>query len=481
METSEIQKFWVETMERSFMTKLKFYALFGYLIFFGLKAYALTNFDEAQLFSMNVISNGGFESDKAFWLQSSGQAFFVTSVQSEVGSGLKSAKLMGPGLQRIKGELFPIPNSMKTSTTCILRCQWLNTTGAVGSCYAEDSLGVLIPGATINFAAGANWQQNDVVFTCPATGSFRAVFEATPASGQSVYVDQVYLGPTVAGSGGGGGNFANRTLSNLLSPTSVNQDLIPATGNEILGSVSNQWAALYVRSIAQTNGTAPLLSIRNQVTNTVGANIEISTATNSSGTDSGALQLFTGANINPAGGSGDIFLTTGDANNSALVGDIILQAGGPTAKGDIHFNESSLSGASNGWVWTLQDNTTGKGAWAANPASGGLVEINPLGTPYLVTALDASTNGLSPSLVNQRGVYNIQSDSAGVRNMTVNPQINGCNGGNLMKELVVRGTSATQKVRFNNGNGMRLQSGSKVLGNGGTLNLYCDGVDWVEK
>lgn len=472
-------------------TKLKFYALFGYLIFFGLKAYALTNFDEAQLFSMNVIQNGGFESDKAFWLQTSGQAFFVTSVQSEVGSGLKSAKLMGPGLQRIKGELFPIPNSMKTSTTCILRCQWLNTTGAVGSCYAEDSGGAPILGASIPLAAGANWQQSDVSFTCPASGSFRAVVEATPGSGNSVFVDQIYIGPTVTGSsGGGGGPFIPLAGSNMITGSLTPQN----SGVISLGDIASntRWLNLAVDNIIVGDNFGALAPI-GQLTisgntfaigtsapaklelSTGGAgliagvnDIDLLTASSAGGNRiTGDIRLETGASTGGGAFSGNIFLTTGQAPSGT--------------QGSIFMNESSLGAAVNGYVWTLQDNTTGEGAWAANPASGGLVEINPLGTPYLVTALDASTNGLSPSLVNQRGVYNIQSDSAGVRNMTVNPQINGCNGGNLMKELVVRGTSATQRVRFNNGNGMRLQSGSKVLGNGGTLNLYCDGVDWVEK
>lgn len=448
----------------NFCTKLKFYALFGYLIFFGLKAYALTNFDEAQLFSMNVIQNGGFESDKAFWLQTSGQAFFVTSVQSEVGSGLKSAKLMGPGLQRIKGELFPIPNSMKTSTTCILRCQWLNTTGAVGSCYAEDSGGVPILGASISLAAGANWQQSDVSFTCPASGSFRAVVEATPGSGNSVFVDQIYIGPTVTGVSGGGGGLsptlnqnwvfvgnagniatgvpmtgdvsiissgatsiadsvvtgklltglpvgvntpilatdtilqafanlqaqisgslagANTTLSNLVSPTAVNQDLLPGSSILSLGAVSNEWAALWVRSIASSNGLQPL-TIRHQATNSAAADIEISTANNNSATDSGEIQIFSGNNTNPGGGTGDIVISTGDASNAALVGDIYLRSGGVSGKGEIFFDESSLASASNGYVWTLQNSLTGEGAWVPGATT--------TGTPLTFAGYDALGN-----------------------------------------------------------------------------------------
>lgn len=158
---------------------------------------------------------------------------------------------------------------------------------------------------------------------------------------------------------------ANTSLSNLTSPTAINQDLIASDTTKVLGSSATEWAAVYARALVNGNGSSPLLEVKNIVANTAGADVEVKTANNSSGEASGDISLLTGNNNNPAGGTGAIKLVTGDAANASLVGDITLQAGGATAKGEILFVESSLAGASNGYVWTLANNSTGQGGWAA--------------------------------------------------------------------------------------------------------------------
>lgn len=73
--------------------------------------------------------------------------------------------------------------------------------------------------------------------------------------------------------GGGGGGGANQFLSNLLSPTSVNQDLIPAANDaQVLGSLLKEWSAIFVGSIV-SNGAfidvgSPLnMNTVNKITN----------------------------------------------------------------------------------------------------------------------------------------------------------------------------------------------------------------------
>lgn len=553
-------------MEQGTITmKLKFYALFGYLIFFGLKAYALTNFDQPQLFSMGINQNAGFESDKAFWTQTSGQAFFVVSTASEVGTGLKSAKLMGPTLQRIKQDLVPLPNSMKSSATCMIRCEWRNPSGAAASCYAEDQAGVLVAGSTIAFTAGAGWQSNQATFTCPASGSIRVVIEATPASGQSVWADQAYLGPAPAPASGGGGlspalnqdwifvgnalNVATgvpmtgdvsivasgataiadtvvtgklltglgagvntpilatdsilQAFANLQAQISAfpSGPFIPLAGSSaITGSLApnmnslynlgvdstNVWSTLFTESVKLGIDTGALANIGLLRLNTTtlelsasqNTDILISTGNltfNPNGTD---VEIRTGSGGGGLQTTGDILLTTGDSTGgSSVSGGIYLTTGSAPSgtQGSIYMSEASLGAASNGYVWTLQNNLDGQGAWVAS----GLVEANTIASPDDVTALEASTNGISPTLTAQRTVWNLQGDSA-ARNMTAPTQINGCNGGNSMKELVLRGVNSTNTVTFNAASDLLLQSASKTLGNGGTLQLYCDGTNWVE-
>jgi hypothetical protein len=54
----------------------------------------------------------------------------------------------------------------------------------------------------------------------------------------------------LGGTGGGGGSGANTTLSNLTSPTAVNQDLLPGTTyTESLGNASSFWDVLYVGTV----------------------------------------------------------------------------------------------------------------------------------------------------------------------------------------------------------------------------------------
>ena len=52
------------------------------------------------------------------------------------------------------------------------------------------------------------------------------------------------------------GGFANQSLSNLTSPTSVNQSLIPSVtdGSIVLGSATNYWGAGYIEALFDTTG-----------------------------------------------------------------------------------------------------------------------------------------------------------------------------------------------------------------------------------
>lgn len=114
---------------------------------------------------------------------------------------------------------------------------------------------------------------------------------------------------------GGGSSGANTSLSNLTSPTALNQDLLPASDVFTnLGSTTKRLSAVYLSTLRNGNNNAVLVN------------------------DNTFLQV--GANAVP-----------------------------------LRFNDPSLAGASNGNVWALSDQTTGQGHWI--PVSGGTPTGNP--------------------------------------------------------------------------------------------------------
>src|SRR4051794_14416847 len=113
---------------------------------------------------------------------------------------------------------------------------------------------------------------------------------------------------------------ANQKLSNLTSPTAVNQSLQPGTNNSInLGSSTLQWKNLYLHDGLYLNG---LLTIHAPGTynffNGPGAG---STAVTGIGyntaTGTNALHSVTTGYNNTANGSGTLFYNTGGNYNTA--------------------------------------------------------------------------------------------------------------------------------------------------------------------
>lgn len=86
----------------------------------------------------------------------------------------------------------------------------------------------------------------------------------TPQEGMIVYdTDDVaiegYMGGTWTSLGGGGGGGANQHLSNLLSPTAVNQDLSPDAGaTRNLGTVTEFWNLCYLNQLFDSQGSGSI-------------------------------------------------------------------------------------------------------------------------------------------------------------------------------------------------------------------------------
>lgn len=162
---------------------------------------------------------------------------------------------------------------------------------------------------------------------------------------------------------GAGGSFANANLSNLASPTSINQNLIPSADNsKALGSNTLRWNRSHQRRLSVYNGTAGEAGIELDVDTsatatpsgeTIGTNIHtfnqsigglgIYTEGNVSGANSDPLYLETGNNDSTSGSfnSGVIKRKTGAITNAGNAGssmgifDVTGNVAGSGDSGDI--------------------------------------------------------------------------------------------------------------------------------------------------
>lgn len=118
------------------------------------------------------------------------------------------------------------------------------------------------------------------------------------------------------------GNDANKTLSNLTSPTAINVSLLPGSPNiNDLGSLSKPWKSLYTGSDVNLNGITVGKGNNNIQTNTtVGYNTLSVNTTGFENTALGvsALNKNTTGTFNTAIGSYTLYKVTTGTNNVAI-------------------------------------------------------------------------------------------------------------------------------------------------------------------
>jgi hypothetical protein len=218
----------------------------------------------------------------------------------------------------------------------------------------------------------------------------------TPAD-PTIVADHLAGIDTALGAAGG----ANTSLSNLTSPTSVNESLIPANdGVEDLGSGTNGWDIIYLEqnSALTTPNYITYGMANNQVAwrtflQRTGSETTTSSAFSSTPTVtgysaghlfgggsqdgdwylgsidgySGEFVLATGDNTGAGLDTGGIQIATGQAND--ISGDITLQIGtAVTTRGTINFIDGSEGTSGECWVST---GTGGEGNWDTCPGGGG--------------------------------------------------------------------------------------------------------------
>lgn len=131
--------------------------------------------------------------------------------------------------------------------------------------------------------------------------------------------------------GTGGGSGANDTLSNLSSPTSINQDLLPsANDTRNLGAITSRYDALHANEVDIYDNSSTLqarlskLSTDVQLFSTAsGVGVRLESNSNT-GAATGAVNIVTG-NDSSSNNTGAINLTTGTVSGGTR-GNIVLSA-----------------------------------------------------------------------------------------------------------------------------------------------------------
>ena len=194
--------------------------------------------------------------------------------------------------------------------------------------------------------------------------------------------------------GGGGGSAANIQLSNLDAANAINVDL-NLNDNGILGvdrigfdSNDNELAFLGNNgdTLTFSNAVAGSFGVNANRGLSIGFGANFECALNFQnnsffswvGSNNGQISIdnntsgqFNIEAILVGGNPTNILVQTSD-NGGGDSGDICLRTGTASGtRGVIKLVDGSLAGASNGYVWTLIDQTTGEGAWAAAGGGGG--------------------------------------------------------------------------------------------------------------
>ena len=213
----------------------------------------------------------------------------------------------------------------------------------------STSKGILIPRMT-------QAQRNAIV--SPATGLM--IFQTNNTPGFYYYNGTAWTAVSTKG--------VNTTLSNLKTPTAVNQSLLPDTTNSIdLGSYSLQWRNAYLSGDALING----------ITIGVGSgNMPLNLAIGYQ-----ALHFNTTGNYNTAHGSWSLFHNTTGTLNTAI-GNVTL-----------YNNTTGTTNTASGNN-TLQNNTVGSG----NTANGS-------------SALFSNTSGYSNVAIGAGSLYSNTTNS----------------------------------------------------------------------
>lgn len=214
--------------------------------------------------------------------------------------------------------------------------------------------------------------------------------------------NEVFAGPTSGGPGTPSfrmlvaadipdlsGVYANTALSNLTSPTAINQDLTFGAGAFSIGMAINAASSGYNLNISGGESSSTNPSHRQ------GGNLNLSGGTSDNGNGGPAnLTGGDGGTVSGSGGGGPVNITGGTGNGAGSGGTINITSGssnGTGPSGDVNIDTASTTGSTSGAMNISTGNGTG--------ASSGTITIQPgasdtaQGGNVIITAGDSTSGG----------------------------------------------------------------------------------------
>lgn len=206
---------------------------------------------------------------------------------------------------------------------------------------------------------------------------------------------------------------ANRTLSNLLNPTAINQNLLSATGNTYqVGNISNAWTNVVSNTFSVSDGANYYVNLGLNGSTPSGTN---TTANLSFPENNRPAGIWTSSN---ASGSSSLLIETGNASSGNSGGLAFTIGTASATRGQISFKDGTEGTA--GWIWSSTD-TIGSGHWTQDPHV--IMYYKPLSFTANASFTIPSTNSYvqltSSTIVTSNGTTAISNGSFAGQVMTI--------------------------------------------------------------
>lgn len=356
----------------------------------GLNNATMTNFQTGNL----VI----YSSALGQWQQATAVAG-VVSVNGAQGSVTVNA------INQLTGDVTAGPASQSQSeTSTVAKIQGTTVSGTTGSGNVVFSVSPTLTGtitaASANFSgaisssnfsgssSGTNTGDQTITLTGDVTGSGTGAFATTLATVNSNVGSFTYSNITVnakglitAASNGSTTGFANSTLSNLTSPTAVNQNLIPGNITTNLGASGTAWDILFVKTIEHQTTGGPKIDVLNGQLDSSNGAVSVDWNSRVLQDDAGNISVdYQDYALNdPAGATSVDFgnRLLGDNNGMNSVdwqNRLLIDSAGAT---QLAWSTTGIQipvGGSAGYVFT--SDPSGNGTWQAPATSGTVTNVS---------------------------------------------------------------------------------------------------------
>lgn len=252
-----------------------------------------------------------------------------------------------------------------------------------------------------------------LLYICRVPSARDALIEAIETGANDLTADEIAYDNTDSGlaatdlqaavdelAEGAGGSGANTDLSNLVSPTAINQNLLFAkSGDSVVQTINRTGSTssnrLIVKSGDTADGSTGLVRVFSGSSSGTGSSGSIEIRTGTGSEQSGTITVNTGGlNGTATGGTGGLDFRTGAAIDGNS-GNVVLQSGSGNSSGNISIVTGGIGNASiSGNTGTIMLNTSDNSVTGDPSAESGAISISTGSSPEgIAGAVDIKTGG----------------------------------------------------------------------------------------